>query len=233
MIALRRSSAPPPHRPDFIIIGAPKCGTSWLQRALAQHPNIVMVPDEIEYFSMHFDYSVEWYLNHFVRGLNIGGRLASATSRMIGEKSARYCSIAPDRIGLMHRLLPDARLILMTRDPVARHWSQAKRFFSKRRLHKKEGGILAMPREEVFAFLRPHALARRVLGDDRAAGPTSILPSQLLIVSQEKALAGPREAYDAVLTHIGVSRDYDPKAIKLLRRRDQSWPEARNAQGCG
>ena len=48
----RRYASRPLPRPDFVIIGAPKCGTSWLQRALAQHPDIVMVPDEIEYFSL-------------------------------------------------------------------------------------------------------------------------------------------------------------------------------------
>src|SRR5262245_39274524 len=125
-------------RPNFIIIGAPKCGTSWLQRTLGQHPGILMVPDEIEYFSMHLNYPIEWYLNHFARVRRKEKSLPRAPF-VLGEKSARYCAMEPDRIARVHRLLPDAKLILMTRDPITRHWSQAKRFFSKRRFNKREG----------------------------------------------------------------------------------------------
>jgi hypothetical protein len=50
-------------------------------------------------------------------------------------------------------------------------------------------------------------------------------PRQLLIVSQEAALARPREAYDATLEHIGVSRDYDPAKIKLLRAETNLGPK--------
>jgi hypothetical protein len=87
-----------------------------------------MVPDEIEYFSMHLTYPIEWYLDHFARAAK-AALSQPGPPRVIGEKSARYCSITPDRIELVRCLLPDVKLILMTRDPVARHWSQAKRFF--------------------------------------------------------------------------------------------------------
>jgi hypothetical protein len=211
-----------PH-PDFIIIGAPKCGTSWLQRALAQHPNIVTVPDEIEYFSMHLDYPLKWYLNHFARQIGATPQ-QSGTPNVIGEKSARYCAIEPDRIGLVHRLLPDAKLILMTRDPIARHWSQAKRFFSKRRFNKREGGVFGVPREELFDFFE----RMRPLGEfsTMIANWTGVYPKErLLIVSQEKALERPRAAYEAVLTHIGASLDYDLAAISRLQTETNPGPK--------
>jgi Sulfotransferase domain len=210
-------------RPDFIIIGAPKCGTSWLQQALAQHPDILMVPDEIEYFSMHLDYPLEWYLNHFARQVRATPPRRGAP-QIMGEKSARYCAISPDRIGLVHRLLPDAKLILMTRDPVARHWSQAKRYFSKRRFNKRKGGALGIPRQELFDYFE----RMRPLGEfsGMITSWTEIYPPrQLLIVSQEKALASPRAVYDAVLDHIGVSGDYDPAAITLLQAETNLGPK--------
>jgi sulfotransferase family protein len=218
-------------RPDFIIIGAPKCGTSWLQRALGQHPGILMVPDEIEYFSMHLDYPLEWYLNHFARAAK-ATRSGSAISAVMGEKSARYCAIEPDRVAIVHRLLPDARLILMTRDPVARHWSQAKRFFSKRRFNKREGGVFGVPRQELFDFFE----RMRPLGEfsTMIANWTRIYPPErLLIVSQEKALERPREAYDAVLAHIGATTDYDPAAIKLLEAETNLGPKLKMPEDIG
>jgi hypothetical protein len=41
--------------PHFMIIGAPKCGTSWLRAALDQYPDVLMLPDEVEYFSDFLD----------------------------------------------------------------------------------------------------------------------------------------------------------------------------------
>jgi hypothetical protein len=209
-------------RPDFVIIGAPKCGTSWLQRALAQHPDIVMVPDEIEYFSSHLDLPLDWYLAHFASAL-AASRQASGAPRALGEKSARYCAIELDRIRMLHRLVPEAKIILMIRDPVNRHWSHAKRFFSKRRFNPREGGVAAVPREELLAFFDN----TRPLGEFSSMVEkwTAVYPArQLLIVSQEGALTRPREAYDATLEHIGVSRDYDPAKIKLLRAETNLGP---------
>ena len=208
-------------RPDFLIIGAPKCGTSWLQRALAQHPEIVVVPDEIEYFSAHLDFPLDWYLAHFARALAESPQRAR---RVVGEKSARYCSIAPESIDLVHRLLPEAKIILMTRDPVARHWSNAKRYFSKRRFNPREGGVLAVPQDELFTFFE----RQKRLSEFSAmiADWTSIYPArQFLVMSQEAALARPREAFDATLEHIGASRDYNPAKIKLLREETNAGPK--------
>jgi sulfotransferase family protein len=207
--------------PCFIIVGAPKCGTSWLRGALDQHPDILMVPDEVEYFSDFLDRPVEWYLDHFTK------LLASAPARrtppILGEKSARYCAIVPERIRLIGRLLPDIRLILMTRDPVARHWAHAKRHFQKERFDKNRGGVLGVPREELF----DHFVRMRRLGQfsQMIANWTAVFPRErLLILSQERVLAAPRDAFDAALKHIGVSRDYDPVAVDLLNKQPNRGP---------
>jgi hypothetical protein len=182
-----------------------------------------MVPDEIEYFSMHLEYPVDWYVNHFSRVIR-RTKVLPRTSYVLGEKSARYCAMTLDRIALVHRLLPDARLILMTRDPIARHWSQAKRFYSKKRFNKREGGVFGVPRSELLDFferMRPLGEFSRMI-----ANWTQVYPNeQLLIVSQEKALQYPRETFDAVLKHIGVSCDYELADIKLLREETNIGPK--------
>jgi hypothetical protein len=112
----------------------------------------------------------------------------------------------------------------MTRDPVARHWSHARRHFSKPRIAEREGGdVLSVPRERLFAFLTK---VRR-LGDFSVMidNWTSIYPAErLLVVSQEYALANPRQAFDAVLHHLGVSTSYEPSAIPLLFRQRNRGP---------
>ena len=213
-------------RPDFIIIGAPKCGTSWLQRALAQHPQILMVPDEIEYFSMHIRFPLSWYLSHFSRQKRTAQLRATPWPTLIGEKSARYCSISLDRLRLVREVVPDAKFILMTRDPVARHWSHAKRFFSKRRFNKREGGVQDIPHDELFSFFD----STRDLGQFTAMisrWNEAFSPHQLLVLSQEQALVRPKEAYDAVLAHIGASIQYDPSSIKVLNAVTNVGPQVK------
>lgn len=208
--------------PGFLIVGAPKCGTSWLHATLGQHPHIIVVPEEVEYFSSRFDErSDEWYLGLFdEQERAVAAR--KSTPYMFGEKSARYCSLPRDRIRAVQSLLPNVRLILMARDPVARHWSHARRHFSKPRVAEQEGGdALSVPRERLFAFFTKI----RRLGEFSAMidGWTSIYPTdRLLIVSQEHMWAHPRQAFDAVLDHLGLSTAYDPAAIPLLfRHRNQ------------
>ena len=210
--------------PHFLIIGAPKCGTSWLQGALGQHPNVIIVPDEIEYFSSNLErYPLGWYRDMFKQRIKALSR-TKATPYLVGEKSARYCSITQDRIRLVHRLLPDVRLILMTRDPVARHWSHAKQYFSKPRIAKREGGdVQSLPRERVVDFLT----RSRILGEFSAMidnWTTFYRPEQMLIVSQEYAFANPRAAFDAVLAHLRLPTDYDPQSIRLLSKRRNRGP---------
>lgn len=212
-----------PPRPDFIIIGAPKCGTSWLQAALNQHPHIKMVPDEIEYFSFHLDRPPEWYFEHFVKRLE-AENISDPESIILGEKSARYCAMSPDQIERVCELLPDVKLVLMTRDPVARHWAHAKRNFEKRRLHNREIAALNLPRQKLFAYFKE----TQPLGEfsNIITNWTSVFPaSQLLIVSQEKTLASPRETFHAVLDHIGASRDYDADKLTFLQRQINRGPK--------
>ena len=213
------SSAP---RPDFIVIGAPKCGTSWLLGALKQHPNIKMAPKEIEYFSFHLDYPFEWYLEHFAR-LTSAPESPGSSSFIIGEKSARYCSMPTGHIQRVRELLPDVRLVLMTRDPVARHWAHAKRHFGQRQFRNSETAVLDIPRRKLFAFfdeVRPLSEFSKII-----ANWTSVFPSpQLLVVSQEATLRSPRETFDAVIEFIGAPVDYDPGSITYLLRQRNRGP---------
>nr|WP_070961517.1 sulfotransferase [Hyphomonas sp. Mor2] len=124
--------------PDFIIGGAPKCGTTSLHFILDQHPEIGLPEDEIHYFDAddpitHPDFFFEQKgeLVHYDNRLENTDFLAAYAARfepfkdlsLIGEDSTTYLfsEVAPHRI---KALLPEARLIFMLRDPVKRAYSQ-------------------------------------------------------------------------------------------------------------
>ncbi len=108
--------------PDFIVIGAQKCGTSSLHFYLDSHPDIRMsVEKELQFFSRDDRWSrgVAWYRER----LAAGGKPGAA---LIGESSPQYTwyPFGPDVPQRMHSLLPDAKLIYIVRDPIERLLSQ-------------------------------------------------------------------------------------------------------------
>jgi hypothetical protein len=109
--------------PDFLIIGTQRGGTTSLHHALAQHPAITMsFKREVHYFDWNYDRGIEWYRTHFptrhtqARSLRRNGEFAT------GEKSPYYLfdPAVPARV---RALLPDVKLVVLLRDPVARAFS--------------------------------------------------------------------------------------------------------------
>lgn len=112
---LRRKTAGLRRRPNFLIVGAQKGGTSSLYGLLSRHPQVAPATrKEVHFFDLNYDEGDSWYAAQFPVRL---GR-----SRITGEASPYYLfhPHAPRRIS---RHLPSVRLIAMLRDPVDRAYS--------------------------------------------------------------------------------------------------------------
>lgn len=114
------------HRlPDFVIGGAQKCGTTSLHRYLSAHPALYLPrrPQELHFFDFdeNFAKGIDWYAGHF--------KLAGHAQK-VGQTSPLYLydERVPSRLA---NALPQARLIFLLRDPVARayshYWHQVKK----------------------------------------------------------------------------------------------------------
>ena len=105
-----------PHKkqaPDFLIIGAGKCGTTSLYSYLGNHPQILLPNNkEINFFSQNFTYGLDWYLSQFPS-------ITDHSDFITGEASPSYFfnSHAPERI---YQIAPDVKLIVLLRNPVDR-----------------------------------------------------------------------------------------------------------------
>jgi hypothetical protein len=107
--------------PNFLIVGAQKAGTSWLAAMLGQHPEVFVADREVHYFNnqRNMHRGVAWYAGHFA---------AAGTKKLVGEKTPNYLwvnrpasqAILSDIHRRIHRLLPDAKLIMILRNPVER-----------------------------------------------------------------------------------------------------------------
>jgi tetratricopeptide (TPR) repeat protein len=99
--------------PDFIILGAAKCGTTSLFEYLKQHPQILLPhKKEIDFFSKYFHRGRDWYLSHF-------SSIAEANNFITGEASTRYFDCAEVDVKIK-QMLPQTKLIILLRNPVER-----------------------------------------------------------------------------------------------------------------
>ncbi len=100
--------------PDAMIIGAMKSGTSSLHYYLTQHPQVIApLRKEVHYFDLNFGRGETWYRANFGRAGQGGVNIDSSPYYL-------FHPLVPQRA---HALVPQARLIVLLRDPVRRAYS--------------------------------------------------------------------------------------------------------------
>jgi hypothetical protein len=100
-------------QPDFMIVGATKSATTWLQRNLQQHSAVFMPGTETHYFSWYFERGPAWYGAFFA---------PAAAHQIVGEKSTSYL-YHPEAAQRLKEALPEVRLIMQLRNPIERVWA--------------------------------------------------------------------------------------------------------------
>jgi len=110
--------------PQVLCIGAQKAGTTWLYENLARHPEVFVPPEvkEVHYFDFLFHHPLADYAEVFAAG----------RGQVRCDITPNYGRLRAERIRFCHRVMPDARLIFLMRNPVERAWSQAVMDLAKR-----------------------------------------------------------------------------------------------------
>lgn len=123
-----------PSWPDALGIGVQKGGTTTLHHLLQSHPE-VFLPDckEVHYFSKHYAEGPQWYARQFAEA-PAGSLCMEITPYYV------FHPMVPERV---RQLLPQARLILLLRDPVERTLSQL--------FHSCRLGFETLPPEQALA----------------------------------------------------------------------------------
>jgi hypothetical protein len=172
--------------PNLVVIGAMKAGTSAVHDLLALHPDVSMSrPKELNFFvggDLPAAGEDAWHLGNWHRGPAWYAGHFDAAAAVRGESSPGYTSPGhpevPDR---MAALLPHARLVFLTRDPVERAVSQYLH-------HRREG---TERREPADALLDPASqyVGRGLYAERLAPFLARYDRSRVLVLSQEE-LAG-------------------------------------------
>ncbi|WP_413275998.1 sulfotransferase family protein [Floridanema evergladense] len=98
-------------QPNFIIIGAQKCGTTSLYQYLIEHPQIVPGSQkEVHFFDLNFAKGLDWYRQQF-KPLSQG---------LITGEASPYYIFHPLVAQRVYELFPQVKLIALLRNPVER-----------------------------------------------------------------------------------------------------------------
>ena len=123
-----------PAKPNFLIVGSGKCGTTTLARLLAEHPDCCFGrTKEVRYFSHdeNFARGTAWYLDFFshYRG-----------ERAVGEATPNY-AVRPvnQSAARIHAFDPAMKIVFTVRHPYAKMVSEWKMDYFADRFRAREG----------------------------------------------------------------------------------------------
>ena len=196
--------------PNFIILGEQKCGTGWLRDMLVTHPDVFMALNEVKFFSHKANYS---------RGIAHYAKVfAKAKQGIIGEKSPEYfwqhsgqAELNQDIFGLIDEALPEVKVVVVLRDPVARAFSALQHHVEHRgrRIHPN---LLKRHTLDQLLFsgkfdLSHLGILERGYYANRIESAMSIFGDRLtVLVFERDIVANPRAGLQKICDHIGAPR---------------------------
>ncbi|MGH6870088.1 MAG: sulfotransferase domain-containing protein [Rhizomicrobium sp.] len=182
--------------PDFIVAGVRKCGTTWLDRCLREHPEIFMpsATKELFFFDRYWSRGKDWYAGYFGE---------CRAYQICGEVSPSYFASAeaPERI---RSVVPKAKLIFVFRDPVERVVSLYH--------HLRARGDTALPLAEAIDTM-PELLEEGFYARHLAAYRERFPDANIHSVILDDMEADPQTAFRALFNFIGADVRFKPATL--------------------
>jgi hypothetical protein len=204
--------------PDFLVIGGMRCGTSSLYKYLGHHRSIVpSLRKEIHYLTFDHPKGERWYRSHFPV------RLRKGWSRIVAGRPLLTFEATPDYIFHPHsaewasQLVPDARIVALVRNPVARAISHYVHNIHRQveplsfqealraepeRLAPDLERLRADPEDPCLQFREYSYVARGIYIDQLRVWERFYPRSRLLVVKSEDLYERPAETYRQILTFL-------------------------------
>jgi hypothetical protein len=214
------ATAPLRMQPAFIMIGAQRCGTTTLFRALMAHPQIVRPAfyKGINYFDLNYYRGMTWYRGHFPVA-----RIAQAATAHHGDpvsfEASGYYMYHPFALERMARDLPQVKLVVMLRDPVERAFSAYKHEYARgyewesfeKALELEDDRLIgeidrmrADMTYESFAH-RHHSYTRRGHYSDQLERIFGLFPrAQVHVIDSDVFFDHPAREYQSLTTFLGL-----------------------------
>jgi hypothetical protein len=229
--------------PDFLIVGAQRSGTTSMYRALAQHPSVLraVLHKGVHYFDVHYDQPMSWYRGHFPLRLTaerVRRRTGVPTQTFESSPYYMFHPLAAERIA---RDLPDAKLIVLVRDPVERAYSAhahelARGFetepfdraleLEEDRLRGETERLLSDPHYESHHHRHNAYVTRGQYVDYLEPLARTVGRDRVHVVDSHDFFTRPEPVYDGVLDFLGLPRGTYPQFERHNARPRSAMPEA-------
>lgn len=228
--------------PDFLIIGAPRSGTSTLYEYLAGHPCIGRAfRKEVSFFDYHYDKGVDWYRSRFPT-LKQKSRVEERRKVFLtGEASPNYLFYppVPERVVAT---LPEIKLLAIFRNPIDRAYSAFQREARKGRdLRSFPEAVAAEISDplcewkkaaEQPGYLSPEFVQRSYLGRGLYAEQLQwwmkFFPRErFLIVRAESFFKKPLPVLNDACDFLGAPQWFDESFRNSVSGRMRSWIQRR------
>ena len=202
-------------RPDYLIIGTQRAGTTSLYQWLIQHPQVVPARmKEVRYFSLNYRQGMHWY------GKQLGKRRHDSVH---GEAEPNYLFMpeVPERV---KRAVPQVKLIVLLRDPVQRAWSNYK-LIKQMNLEKLSPKAAFEAEEKRVAGSRREWLYHSYKGRGRYAEQLArwfkhFPQEQFLILHSQDMFDNPAAVYRQTLDFLGLPA-FQPKRWRVWNHKGQ------------
>lgn len=196
-----------PSAPEAILIGAPKCGTTSLMGCLNLHPQVWAHPrKELHFFDSHWHWGKAWYFCQFPV-------FSSASGIIRLEATPNYLQLPeiPERV---RHTAPDARLIVILRDPLRRALSWFHHMQRQEGLKGDPVDVLQQEMRELEAMATgdrqhigwryPNCLAGSLYHILLPRWQTVFEPEQLLVVCLEDLIEHPQKFHEKLFAFLGL-----------------------------
>jgi Sulfotransferase domain len=181
--------------PTYIGVGVQKAGTTWWSRAISLHPDVLKpVRKELQYFEHFWNVEVD---EHFI--IEYHKYFPRHDGKVTGEWSPRYM-LDPWTAQRIHQASPDARILVMLRDPMKVLVSGLR--MAIRRLGSPHPRVLM---EAIQRGRYAEQLGRFARYYDR---------NQILVLQFERCLQSPEAEYARTLEFIGLDSSFVPADLK-------------------
>jgi hypothetical protein len=208
--------------PEFIAVGPPRTGTTWLDRVLIGHVGLPEGIKETQFFSWYYKHGLGWYEAHFRN---------CPPDLPIGEIATTYFDSSIARVRIKQDI-PQCRIICTLRDPV-------RRLFSHYRQLRREGFLGNVTLEQAIASHRKwdgpgNMFSVSHYTENVRAWQETFGANRVLVVLYDDLEDNPQAYLDQVTSFIGIpaidlgnspvgadkinEMNEAPKSYKLARR---------------
>lgn len=194
--------------PDFIVIGAPKCGTTFFYHLLTKHPYVEPAAfKELQYFDLLFEEGTEWYRQCFPPP-----KLKNGRRTITGEGTPGYLfhPHVPER---MAKVIPRARLIALLRNPVDRTYSA----YHHGARYREQPRTFEETVEAAFDAPDQGFLSKSIYVDHLMRWSRYFGNDQMLVLKSEDFSERTRETLKLALDFLDLP-DWEPEAWELRDR---------------